>query len=125
MCNFFGVSRAAYYAGLKRFEQPDRDSEKMKMVQEVWSGSHKTYGYRRITIHLNQKDEIAINHKAVLRLMNRLGIRSNARKPRMYKKLEESALYHRAENVLNRDFKANKPNQKWVTDVTYIFTQQG
>jgi putative transposase len=40
-------------------------------------------------------------------------------------KLEESLLYHRAENVLNRDFNASKPNQKWVTDVTYIHTQQG
>jgi len=74
---------------------------------------------------LNQKSGIVINHKAVLRLMNILGIRSNARKPRMFKKLEESAFYHRAENVLNRDFKASKPNQKWVTDVTYILTQQG
>jgi len=125
MCNFFGVSRAAYYAGIKRFDQQDRDAEKMKMVQEAWGASHKTYGYRRITIHLNQKGDIVINHKAVLRLMNKLGIRSNARKPRMYKKLEESAFYHRAENVLNRDFKANQPNQKWVTDVTYILTQQG
>jgi putative transposase len=125
MCAFFGVSRAAYYAGVKRFEQADREAERMKAVQAAWESSRKTYGYRRVTISLAQKQGIAINHKAVLRLMNKLGIRSNARKPRMYKKLEEGALYHRAENVLNRDFTASKPNQKWVTDVTYILTQQG
>lgn len=125
MCDFFGVSRASYYAGIKKFEQADRDAEKMCMVKEAWESSRKTYGYRRITIHLNKKGGIVINHKTVLRLMSKLGIRSNARKPRMYKKLEESPFYHRAENVLNRDFKASKPNQKWVTDVTYILTQQG
>ena len=125
MCAFFGVSRAAYYAGIKRFEVEDRDIEKMKLVQKVWESSHKTYGYRRVMIALQQKEKINLNHKTVLRLMNKLGIRSSARKPRAYKKSEESELYHRAENVLNRDFNATKPNQKWVTDVTYIATQQG
>jgi len=125
MCVFFGVSRAAYYAGIKRLEKGDRDAERMKIVQEAWENSRKTYGYRRVTIWLAQKRDIVLNHKAVLRLMNKLGIRSNARKPRMYKKLEENPLYHRAENVLNRDFSASQPNQKWVTDVTYIHTQQG
>ena len=125
MCAFFGVSRAAYYAGIKQFEQAERDAERMKIVQEAWESSRKTYGYRRVAIWLAQRREIVINHKAVLRLMNKLGIRSNARKPRRYKNLAESALYHRAENILNRDFTASKPNQKWVTDVTYILTQQG
>ena len=125
MCAFFGVSRAAYYAGIKRFELEDRDAERMNLVQEAWEKSHKSYGYRRIAIWLARKHDLVINHKAVLRLMNKLDIRSNARKPRMYKKLEENALYHRAENVLNRDFTATKPNQKWVTDVTYVLTQQG
>jgi len=87
--------------------------------------SHKSYGYRRITIHLQRKDGLQINHKAVLRLMNKLGIRSQARKLKMYKKLEEIGTYHRYPNVLNRDFIATKPNQKWVTDITYIRTLQG
>lgn len=125
MCTFFGVSRAAYYAGIKKFDQEDRDMNRMKLVQEAWETSHKTYGYRRVMMSLAQKQAVLLNHKTVLRLMNKLGIRSCARKPRMYKKLEESALYHRAANVLNRDFTTTKPNQKWVTDVTYILTQQG
>jgi transposase InsO family protein len=125
MCTFFGVSRAAYYAGITRLEHVDPDTEKMKMVLKAWETSKKIYGYRRITIYLAQKESIVLNHKAVLRLMNKLGIRSRARKPKMYKKLAENPLYHRAENLLNRDFTATKPNQKWVTDVTYILTQQG
>jgi len=125
MCTFFGVSRAAYYASITRLEHVDPDTEKMRMIQKAWESSKKTYGYRRITIHLAQKGNLVLNHKAVLRLMNKLGIRSRARTPKMYKKLAENPLYHRPGNILNRDFTATKPNQKWVTDVTYILTQQG
>src|SRR5262245_2585733 len=71
------------------------------------------------------KKEIVMNHKAVLRLMNKLGIQSRARKRKMYKKLNEIETYHRYPNVLERDFVATRPNQKWVTDITYIMTQQG
>jgi putative transposase len=125
MCAFFGVSRAAYYAWVKTLEEVDPDQERMEQVQAVYEASHQAYGYRRITIHLQTKLGLQINHKAVLRLMTKLNIRSQARKPRMYKKLEEIGTYHRYPNVLNRDFIATQPNQKWVTDVTYIRTQQG
>ena len=125
MCEFFGVSRAAYYAWERKLGETDPDRECMKKIQMAYEASHKSYGYRRITIHLQQKLGLVINHKAVLRLMRKLGIRSQARKPKMYKKLEEIGSYHRYPNLLNRDFVASKPNQKWVTDVTYIRTLQG
>ena len=69
--------------------------------------------------------KILINHKAVVRLMRKLGVRSQARKPKMYKKLEDVGVYPRYPNVLNRDFVATKRNRKWFTDVTYIHTLQG
>lgn len=125
MCEFFGVSRAAYYGWIKKLEKYDPDQERMDQVQSVYEASHKIYGYRRITIQLQQKRGLWINHKAVLRLMHKLNIRSRARKPKMYKGLEEIGTYHRYPNVLNRDFVAVKPNQKWVTDVTFIHTRQG
>lgn len=125
MCEFFGVSRAAYYAWVRKLAEADPDQERMEQVQTVYEASHKTYGYRRITIHLQKKMSIWINHKSVLRLMHKLSIRSQARKPKMHKKLEEIGTYHRYPNVLNRDFVATKPNQKWVMDITYIRTHQG
>jgi transposase InsO family protein len=125
MCEFFGVSRAAYYKWVKRLAQPDRDAERMKAVQAVYEASHKTYGYRRITIQLQDKQGQRINHKAVLRLMHKLGIRSVARKPNPYRQVEELGTYHCYPNVLERDFVARTPNQKWCTDITYIRTQQG
>ena len=74
---------------------------------------------------LQQNKDISINHKTVLRLMNKLNIRSVARKRKPYKKMSQLNIYHRYNNILNRDFKATNPNQKWVTDITYILTQQG
>jgi len=97
----------------------------MGLVQEAWEKSRKTYGYRRITIWIQQNKGISINHKAVLRLMNKMNIRSVARKRKPHKKMSQLDIYHRYENVLDRDFTATKPNQKWVTDITYIRTQQG
>jgi transposase InsO family protein len=125
MCAFFGISRAAYYAWRKRMDEPDRDAERKKLIEEAYLASKKTYGYRRIGLWLRQKRSTIMNHKAVLRLMNRLGIRSVARQRKMFTKMSQLETYHTYENVLNRDFTATRPNQKWVTDITYIATQQG
>jgi len=125
MCAFFDVSRAAYYAWIKRIEGPDPDAGRKELIQKAYQGSHRTYGYRRVTWQIAQNDGVMINHKAVLRLMNQLGIRSVARKRRVYTKMSELETYHAYPNLLNRDFTATRPNQKWVTDVTYIWTREG
>jgi len=125
MCKFFSISRAAYYAWVKHSSQPDKDAEGMRLIQEAWEKSRKIYGYRRVTLWLQQKKGLSINHKAVLRLMKKMKIRSVARKRKPYKKMTELGTYHRYENILNRDFSAEKANQKWVTDITYVLTQHG
>ena len=124
MCAFFGVSRAAYYAWVKRVAGPDPDAGRKELIIKAYQASHRTYGYRRVTWWISQKCGVTINHKAVLRLMNRLGIRSVARKRRIYKS-SDLASYHTYPNLLKRDFTAIRPNQKWVTDVTYILTREG
>jgi putative transposase len=125
MCEFFGVSRAAYYAWVKKLAHGDADQERMQQVLLAYEASHKIYGYRRITLWLKQQKGMLMNHKAVLRLMNKLGIHSRARRRKIYKKLSEIEADHFYPNVLERDFVARAPNQKWVTDVTYILTRQG
>src|SRR4030095_5253027 len=54
MCEFFGVSRAAYYVWFKRLEQGDPDQERMQQVQEAYEANHKIYGYRRLSLWLRQ-----------------------------------------------------------------------
>ena len=79
-----------------------------------------------LALWLQKKKDVCINHKAVLRLMNKLGIRSVGPQTQSFtRNWTELDTYHRYPNVLNRDFGATQPNQKWVTDVTYIATQQG
>ncbi len=125
LCAYFGVSRAAYYAWRGRVDHADKDQERMRWVQEAYQASHRIYGYRRIKRWLLQKRGLNLNHKATLRLMNKLGIRSIARKRRPYPKMEQLDSFHRYPNVLARNFVASQPNQKWVTDVTFIRTRQG
>jgi len=125
MCEFFGVSRAAYYAWVRQSNEPDKETSRMELVREAYEKSRKTYGYRRITLWLRKHKQTVINPKAVLRLMNKLNIHSIARKRKLARKVSELETYHRYPNVLNREFTATKPNQKWVTDVTYLLTQQG
>ena len=125
MCEFFGISRAAYYGWLKRMKRPDPDTVRMQLVREAYEKSRRTYGYRRITLWLRQHKQVTINHKAVLRLMRKLGIQSIARRRKIYTKLAQLEHYHRYPNRLNRNFSARRPNQKWVTDVTHFNTRQG
>lgn len=125
MCSFFGISRAAYYTWVKRQDQPDPDIGRMKLVEEAYLASKKTYGYRRIHLWIKQYKGITINHKTVLRLMRKLGIRSIARRRRPHPTGEEIGSLHRYPNVLNRDFSARQPNQKWVTDISHIPVKNG
>ena len=134
MCSFFNISRAAYYEWVKHSFVPDKDAERRELVQEAWEKSHKTYGYRRVTWWIQQNRNISINHKAVLRLtlapgasagVIKMNIHSIARKRKPYKKMSLVDRYHCYDNILDRDFNATKPNQKWVTDITSILTQPG
>jgi putative transposase len=125
MCAFFGISRAAYYTWVRKLGQPDPDGDRLRLVQEAYAASHQTYGYRRIQIWLQRQREMRLNHKTVLRLMRKLGIRSIARRRRAHWSSAGMTVQHHYPNVLQRDFAATRPNQKWVTDVTYIRTHQG
>jgi putative transposase len=85
------------------------------MIQRIYHKHKGRLGYRRITLLLRQQGKV-INHKTVLRLMRLLNLKSVIRikKYKSYKG-EHGKI---APNVLNRAFRADKPNQKWATDVT-------
>ena len=107
-------------------DRPDPDESCIKLVREAYERSRKTYGYRRIRIWIEREYGIQINHKAILRLMRKLNIRSIARKRNPYRQIQNrhGAVYSYP-NLLGQDFKAKRPNEKWGTDITYVRTQQG
>lgn len=124
MCLFFGISRAAYYAWRVRSIRPDKNVERKELILEAYQASRSTYGYRRIGLWLSIHKGIKINHKAILRLMNQMGIHSVVRKRKPHTKFSQTCS-HFYGNLLQRDFYAAGPNQKWSTDISFIPTKQG
>ncbi len=121
MCRFFEVSRSGYYDYLHRKDIPDRDLPLANLIKECQEQNHRTYGYRRVQIWL-ERQGIYRNPKTVLRVMQKYNLLSVVRR----KKFHYCSQYlHRYPNMLNRDFTAERPNQKWVTDISYIKTGQG
>jgi putative transposase len=123
MCRFFHVSYAGYYKWRRRQSQPDRDQCLMELIRERFEAAKQSAGYRQITLQLHKKYGLIVNHKAVYRIMRKMGIQSVARRARPY--LRYCEVIHRYDNVLNRDFNCEAPNRKWVTDITYIHTGEG
>ena len=121
MCHFFGVSRSGYYDYVKRMDVPAKDLELAEKIKACQKECRSTYGYRRVHIWL-EKNGIACNPKTVLRVMNKYNLLSVIRRKR-YVKYGETL--HRYPNLLNRNFVAERPNQKWATDISYIRTGQG
>lgn len=123
MCRIFQVSYSGYYKWRKRLQRPDRDAWLAKMIKDRYRASKNSAGYRQVTNQLINHFGLVVNHKAVYRIMKKIGIQSVSRRRRPYTHYSDAL--HRYENIFNRDFKAQRPNQKWVTDITYIHTQQG
>ena len=121
MCRFFDVSRSGYYGFLNRMDKPAKDLELSELIRECQTETKQTYGYRRVAIWLERR---GVHHdpKTILRVMNKYNLLSVVRRRRYCK---YSQALHRYDNLLNRDFHADRPNQKWVTDISYIKTAQG
>ncbi len=100
---------------------PDRDLPLAEMIRECQKSCGKTYGYRRVHIWLARK-EIHHDPKTILRVMQKYNLLSVVRRK---KYRNYSTGLHKYPNLLNRDFHADRPNQKWVTDISYIHTKQG
>ncbi len=121
MCRFFGVSRSGYYGYVSRMDIPARDLSLAEKIRECQDECGNTYGYRRVHIWL-ERNGIYRNPKTILRVMQKYGLLSVIRR----KKYRNYGDYlHKYPNLLNRDFSAERPNQKWVTDISYIHTKQG
>ena len=121
MCRVLGVSRSGYYGFVKRMDKPAKDLELSELIRECQQETRQTYGYRRVAIWLERKG-IHHNPKTILRVMNKYSLLSVVRRRRY---CNYSQALHRYDNLLNRDFHADRPNQKWVTDISYIRTSQG
>ena len=109
------LPRATFYYHLKQSKNPDKYASAKEEITAIYHENKGRYGYRRITTELRKRN-ILLNHKTVQRLMKEMGIvcRVRIKKYHSYK----GEVGKIAPNLLGRDFHADRPNQKWVTDVT-------
>ncbi|GAE48284.1 mobile element protein [Mesobacillus boroniphilus JCM 21738] len=125
MCKVLGVSKSGYFKWLNR-PKSDRQKQNEKLTQEILQ-THlefkQRYGSVKIAKTLNRRG-VKVSERTVSRIMTKNQWKSCT--VRKYKATTNSKHQHPvSENVLDRQFKASKPNQLWVTDITYIPTNEG
>ena len=124
MCRVLGVHRSGYYAWLRNgpSAREREDQRLLGLIKHHWLASGAVYGYRKILLDMKEAGESCSRHR-VHRLMKAEGLRAQVGyggTPR-----HRGGPIGLVNNVLNRDFAPEAPNQVWVTDITYIRTYEG
>ncbi len=126
MCRVLKVSRSGYYIWCRR--QPSaREMANQELAQEIklaFEESGQTYGSPRICAELKAKG-CACSRYRVARLMRQNGWQAKQKRRKWVKTTDSGHDFPIASNILNREFKADNPNEKWVTDISYIPTDEG
>ena len=101
---------------------PEKDANLAKIISEQRERSFRTYGYRRMWLVLKKRD-IHRNPKTILRIIKKYNLLAEIRRRRKWGNMGQQV--HKYENLLNRQFHADSPNSKWVTDISYNHAKQG
>jgi putative transposase len=126
MCQILEVSRAGYYAWRER--KPSARSQQRQQViaqiRQAHADSRGTYGSPRITVELKSSGT-AVCENTVAKYMRLAGVRVTPRRRFVPRTTDPDHPHPIAPNVLDRDFTASKPDTKWASDITYIWTDEG
>lgn len=112
-----GLARSTFYYQCRAAQRADQQSAMQARIRTVYDEHKGRYGYRRITAALCSLMVEPVNHKCVQRLMQKMGLRALIRVKKRSRHVPGMSDEH-VPNVLQRDFCASAPNQKWATDVT-------
>ena len=125
MCRVLGVSCSGYYAWRKRppSKRARKDAMLTKKIRQIHDNSRGTYGSPRVHAAL-QAEGIRVGKKRVARLMKEADLRGVSRRKRPSTTIQEEGA-RPAPDLVERDFSAEKPDQLWVADITYVPTDRG
>jgi len=125
MCRVLGVSASGFYDWFERPQSQRRQANAQLLVhiRDSFAASDQTYGSPRILHDLQTAGEICSVNR-VARLMQAAGIKARHKRRRLPGQLV-SAVHSVAPNLLERQFQASGPNQKWAADFTYVWTAEG
>jgi putative transposase len=116
LISVFGVPKATYYRWKKKVSLPP--TELQLLIQQLCKNSYFRYGHRKITALLNRKHNQKVNRKTVQKVMQENNLQCRVKVKRQNFINGESKIV--VPHLLQRNFKANQPNEKWVTDITYL-----
>lgn len=128
MCEVLRVSRSGYYDSVDRptSKRAQRSAKIRTSVQQAFHENHSIYGSAKIAQELAQRDDLeSACRNTVAKAMREMGLKSRVSKGFTPTTTKADPTKRPAENILDRDFTATRPNQKWVTDITYLPTQAG
>ena len=128
MCQLLEVSRSGYYDSIDRAISPraQRTAKIHRSVRQVFDEHHAIYGPAKVAKELQKREDLETAcRNTVARAMKDLGLKSRVRKAFTPITTKADSSKRPAENLLDRDFEAACPNQKWVTDITYLPTLTG
>lgn len=118
LCEIAGINKSSYYKWLNREKSKNeiQNEKLLELIKEAYEERDGILGYRQMTIKLRREHSLKVNYKRIYRLMRIIGLKSVCRKKK-YNYIKSTPEIT-AENVLNRDFKAENTKEKWLTDVT-------
>ena len=116
LLNVSGVKKSTFYYTLSKVDKDNKNKSIIDKIKEIFFYHKERYGYRRITLELRNQGYL-VNHKKVYRLMIKLGLKPLKRNKRKYSSYK-GTVGKIANNLINREFEADRPNEKWYTDVT-------
>ena len=128
MCQLLKVSRSGYYDSIDRplSRRAERTLKIHQSVRQVFEEHHTIYGPAKVAKELQKREELETAcRNTVAKAMDEMGLKSRVRRQFTPTTTKADSSKQPAPNQLNRDFDAERPNQKWVTDITYLPTLQG
>ena len=125
MCRVLGVSTSGFYDWFERPQSPRQQANVrlLECIRNSFTNSDRTYGSPRIVRALRHGGEVCSENR-VARLMQIAGIKARHKRRRMPGQ-HLSVVHSVAPNILDRQFEATAPNQKWAADFTYVWTSEG
>ncbi len=126
MCQMLEVSRSGYYAWIDRpiSSRKIRQAELTEQIRQAYELGRGVYGSPRVHAELvEQKVEVCVN--TVAKLMKKARIRSKIKRRFVVGTTDSNHRFAVADNLLDREFESDRPNQKWCCDITYVPTDQG
>jgi putative transposase len=125
MCSVLSVSQSGYHAGKKRDESSRHRQDRVlsSHVRMAFGLSHATYGSPRI-VHELRDQGFAVGRRRVARLMRECGLKARQKRYSVCT-TDSTHAYPVAPNLLAQEFRADGPNRKWGSDITYVWTREG